>query len=617
MADDYELGAVGPIPTVNPNVAKIGEMLKIAKNYADQYYVKENVPLIGGTTLGEFILGKAPEEIERWGQGDYPVRNPSEVVKTGGNRADIWKTGRFEPTFDVATNVALPLVGAAKATKGMPAGLSIMGPESKLWNKEMAFNAGKMEAKGLTPEEIYKNTGMVRGLDNQWRMELSDKFAKLKQKGASFGEQYMAAKDIDPWSVFINKAEEAKYGRSPPELHKMTNKQFDEYKDFRLKTLDEHKALEQKKITVNDVLDHPQLLEAYPHLGDIRVEVGSGHGGQRGSYNHNKNTITLSESLNPEEARSTLLHELTHGIQAKEGFNRGGNPDMFTHQDLAQELKKIVQTRDIFDRIRAGNPDLTDKELIEKVNKLYSTSPEMHRPTDYTFEHILDRNTWPNEIATKIVKDYGLDSNRAFPYTKEEMYKNLAGEAEARLVQNRADLSQEELFQHFPYQYNPKNHGMDIDPDIANVISDNGQLINQPFLSYDYRGTHTAPYKTEDATAPGHQLDKIYPNDVYGPNGARYYGHGGDTPNMDSDTLKILNAAKGNPEHPITVYRAVPGEFKGSEINPGDWVTPNLDYAHEHGKRFDDYHVIEKTVPAKHIWTDANSIHEFGYDPSE
>jgi hypothetical protein len=117
MADEYELGTVGPIPTVNPNVAKIGEMLKLAKKYADQYYVKENVPLIGGTTLGEFLLGKAPEEIERIGQGDYPFRNPNEVVRTGGNRAEIFKTGRFQPTFDVATNVLAPLVGAAKFGK--------------------------------------------------------------------------------------------------------------------------------------------------------------------------------------------------------------------------------------------------------------------------------------------------------------------------------------------------------------------------------------------------------------------------------------------------------------------------------------------------------------------
>jgi hypothetical protein len=114
MAEEYELGTVGPIPTVNPNVAKIGEMLKIAKKYADQYYVKDYVPLIGGTTLGEFLLGKAPEEVERWGQGDSPFRNPSTVVGTGGNRLDVWKAGRFEPTFDVLANVALPAVGTGQ-----------------------------------------------------------------------------------------------------------------------------------------------------------------------------------------------------------------------------------------------------------------------------------------------------------------------------------------------------------------------------------------------------------------------------------------------------------------------------------------------------------------------
>ena len=488
MADDYELGTVGPIPTVNPNVAKIGEMLKIAKNYADQYYVKENVPLIGGTTLGEFILGKAPEEIERWGQGDYPVRNPSEVVKTGGNRADIWKTGRFEPTFDVATNVALPLVGAAKATKGMPVGASIMGPESALWKPEMAFQAGKMEAKGVPAEKILEDTGMVRGLDNQWRMELSDRFSKMKQQGVSFGEQYRAAKEVDPLQVHLIKAEEAKYGRSPPKLHEMTDAERNDYDIFRMQKIEEHGRLSNAPVTVKDVLDHPELLKAYPHLGDIKVEVGSGHGGQRGSYNHGKNTITLSESLRPEEARSTMLHELTHAIQAKESFNRGGNPDQFTHQSLAQELKKTLQARDIFDRMKAGNPDLTDEQAIEKIKKLYETSPEMHRPTDFTYEHIADRSYWPKEMATKIVQDYGLGGNRAFPYTKEEMYKNLAGEAEARMVQNRLDLSPEELRQHYPYQYAPEKHGLDIHPDVANVISDNGQLINQPSQSLDIKG---------------------------------------------------------------------------------------------------------------------------------
>ena len=223
---------------------------------------------------------------------------------------------------DVGAAISPGVGGVAKDVamlgKGKSLGLSIMGPESALWKPEMAFQAGKMEAKGVPAAKILEDTGMVRGLDNQWRTELSDQFAKLKQKGASFGEQYRAAKDIDPLQVHLIKAEEAKYGRSPPKLHEMTDAERNDYNIFRMQKIEEHGRLSNSPVRVKDVLDHPELLKAYPHLGEIKVEVGSGHGGQRGSYNHGKNTITLSESLTPEQARSTLLHELTHGIQAKE-----------------------------------------------------------------------------------------------------------------------------------------------------------------------------------------------------------------------------------------------------------------------------------------------------------
>jgi hypothetical protein len=456
MADDYELGTVGPIPTVNPNVAKIGEMLKLAKKYADQYYVKDYVPLIGGTTLGEFLLGKAPEEIERWGQGDYPVRNPNEVVGTGGNRLDVWKTGRFQPTFDVATNVVAPLAGLAKATKGMPVGASIMGPESNLWKPEMAFQAGKMEAKGAKADEILEATGMVRGLDNQWRTELSDQFAKMKQKGDMFSEQYMAAKDIDPLSVFMTKAEEAKYGRGGPKLHQMTNKQFDEYKDFRLSVIDEHKALEQKSVLVKDVFDHPELLKAYPFLGDIKVKIGSGHGGVKGSYNQKENELTLAAHLSPEEARSTMLHELTHGIQGKEEFNRGANSAQLMQYFADQKQALMPQ--------------------IEALNKEASIALKAG-----------DKGTYDNLMAQRdqLSKKYIEMNPEKLGY---DAYLRHGGEAEARMVQNRMNLSPEELRQNFPYQNAPKQYGLDINPDEAIITTKTPGTINQPSQSLDIKG---------------------------------------------------------------------------------------------------------------------------------
>ena len=53
-------------------------------------------------------------------------------------------------------------------------------------------------------------------------------------------------------------------------------------------------------------------------------------------------------------------------------------------------------------------------------------------------------------------------------------------------------------------------------------------------------------------------------------------------------------------------------------INNGDLVTLTKQYAIEHGKSNlnGNYRLLSKTVPVKHIFTDGNSIHEFGYDNS-
>jgi len=52
-------------------------------------------------------------------------------------------------------------------------------------------------------------------------------------------------------------------------------------------------------------------------------------------------------------------------------------------------------------------------------------------------------------------------------------------------------------------------------------------------------------------------------------------------------------------------------------INNGDWVTITPQYAKEHGQAHLDnkYKLVSKTVPASTLYTDGNSIHEWGYNP--
>jgi hypothetical protein len=53
------------------------------------------------------------------------------------------------------------------------------------------------------------------------------------------------------------------------------------------------------------------------------------------------------------------------------------------------------------------------------------------------------------------------------------------------------------------------------------------------------------------------------------------------------------------------------------KIEPGNWVSPNKNYAKMHGlgSLNGKYKIIEKTVPTKHLYTDGNSLSEWGYDP--
>jgi hypothetical protein len=121
----------------------------------------------------------------------------------------------------------------------------------------------------------------------------------------------------------------------------------------------------------------------------------------------------------------------------------------------------------------------------------------------------------------------------------------------------------------------------------------------------------------KDSGSPLHDLTGTYPDDVYGPMGARYYGHYGGANPQDARTMGTINFYRNRPNNPITIYRAVPKDGSKYKINTGDWVTINPSYAREHGESALDgeYKIISKSVKARDIYTNGDSIHEWGYDP--
>jgi len=311
-----------------------------------------------------------------------------------------------------------------KALKDLPVGASIIGPESKLWKdategislENRAFKASTMEAKGKQADEILKETGMVRGLDNQWRSEITDFWSTIKGD-KPFGE-----------------------------LHK-------------------EKALNNADVKVKDILEHPELFRHYPELGEINIRPHAATEPYKGEYSEAGKYITLREDLSPEEARSVLHHELTHGTQGIENWNRGGN----------------ISAMDTWSKIEANKRMAAIKPELDAVWNEIAARKQAGLPYD--------------DLQAKKI-DLIDQQNKAFEFGMQDpvnLYKRLGGEAEARMVQERLGLTQDQMREIFPYAEG--KYGLDINPDEAitagyepGVINVPSQSANLPKASVEVKG---------------------------------------------------------------------------------------------------------------------------------
>ena len=160
-----------------------------------------------------------------------------------------------------------------------------------------------------------------------------------------------------------------------------------------------------------------------------------------------------------------------------------------------------------------------------------------------------------------------------------------------------------------------KNKDFEISEAMYRDASEKFNQSNDPQVElrkiYGYRDSHLAP--DSDGGYSGANIEQAYP-DINSRTFAKEYGDGF---SYDSKAVKAIRDMQKNPDAEITVYRAVPSELKDSSLNFGDWITLTRDYADEHGKaRFNnDYAVVSQKVKASDLYTDGNSIHEWGYSP--
>jgi hypothetical protein len=167
------------------------------------------------------------------------------------------------------------------------------------------------------------------------------------------------------------------------------------------------------KGNLSDVFSHDSLFENYPRLKSLDVLLMLDPNQKMTSYGEfvpgdEKSWITISgKSIG--EIKSTILHEIQHAIQRQESFARGG---------------KVVDLSDHID------DHLNKLELIEdQWNQGWLTADEVKKKTGLTPKQL--KTQWQAITDAQAKGDY-------------EVYRRLAGEAEAREVSKRAGMTAEE-----------------------------------------------------------------------------------------------------------------------------------------------------------------------------
>ncbi len=265
--------------------------------------------------------------------------------------------------------------------------------------------AEQMLSKGVDPAQVWKETGWGRGPDGKWRFEISDDAAKLANVPVN-----------KSWEQFANAAETEKYGRRGANVSSMSAKEFKDFKNWRAGLEDEYNKTNATMRPLSEIFQHEQAASAYPDVYNPLSAHWDASIGKNGSFGNGK--ITFGDVSNQEGVKGLFGHELQHAIQQREGFARGGSPEQFQSVPYADLVKRSSTAQDALIRAReAGGIDpqtgLSAKTLNESID--------------------------------------GLSQQIASWKDPHQQYLSLGGEAEARLVQSRMNLTPEERAAQYPW----------------------------------------------------------------------------------------------------------------------------------------------------------------------
>lgn len=381
--------------------------------------------------------------------------------------------GKFPETFRQGNEEKYSLIGK----KGAEALDHAEEVSTRLDNLNVAR---QMEGAKKDAKAIKMATGWERGADGKWRYEIPD-----------FRFNYDKWQDSN--STILKKMD-AKDRRA---LDRYRSEFYDDLSPIKKRNfkslMDKYGYKVEENLTLGDVLDGKgmdALFKAYPELKAVRFRFETMPADTKGAYNADTNIISINRSLQfqPDNVRSTIVHEVQHAIQYIEGFAQGGdskhirkvlermiNENQEASDYAKDKLKEWVTLTMAADRlsdlykqyINSDNewlknkaiesywdamneldnneqstltndyPDGTAREIAESGYHVDEAEKELRRLAKETKESIPEGNNSALDLVSKLTD--ALENNDDY-----NLYRKLGGEVEARNVQSRMGMSPEE-----------------------------------------------------------------------------------------------------------------------------------------------------------------------------
>lgn len=201
---------------------------------------------------------------------------------------------------------------------------------------------------------------------------------------------------------------------------------------------------------LEDAVDAPKLFEAYPQLKNIKIHTDAVMNDMpsNGEYNPQTKTITIhADEL--KYLNSILNHEIQHVIQREEGFAHGGTPEQVERDFNAAkaEWKARSYAFELEEKAKEMGGEYNQSEVEKALIQEYK---DMDMP-----EFIPDKETrikgfnyfargYADRSMDDAIKRFRLDRFQRTDFDSYQEYRKLAGEVEARNVEKRLGMTDEE-----------------------------------------------------------------------------------------------------------------------------------------------------------------------------